>query len=363
MAIDIERLQRVSTHLMDVIEDPSYWSRFLEDVTEAAGAMGAGLLPDTGSDGALATASLRDCLDAYVREGWSERDRKTRLRAVDMQRRGQVATDRDLICDDPEASFLDDFLPRFDGKWWAGVGFRSGSDLWSLTLHRSVHQEPFRRDEKALLVQFAQRLTEVGGLVSLGGRITLSKVTRSFDQLGKAVVAIDGTGRVIAVNAAAEELLGRSLRITGGRLVFADRTATAEYEQMVIDRLRTTRDGEALGAAPIVLRRHNAPALLIRTLPVDGAARQPFLHARALLLIEEVVRPKRSDWQIFSRAFGLTPGEARLAAGLATGASLESVAGTLGIARETARNRVKSVFQKTDTHRQADLVALLASLT
>jgi DNA-binding CsgD family transcriptional regulator len=32
----------------------------------------------------------------------------------------------------------------------------------------------------------------------------------------------------------------------------------------------------------------------------------------------------------------------------------------LGVARETARNQLKSVFQKTDTHRQSHLVSLLA---
>jgi DNA-binding CsgD family transcriptional regulator len=54
--------------------------------------------------------------------------------------------------------------------------------------------------------------------------------------------------------------------------------------------------------------------------------------------------------------FGLRPGEARLVALLSEGTSLRSCAEALDIQYETARSYLKSVFQKTGTHRQAELV-------
>ena len=54
--------------------------------------------------------------------------------------------------------------------------------------------------------------------------------------------------------------------------------------------------------------------------------------------------------------FGLSPAEARLVALLIAGASLRSCAKALGITYETARTYLKSVFYKTGTHRQAELV-------
>jgi len=54
--------------------------------------------------------------------------------------------------------------------------------------------------------------------------------------------------------------------------------------------------------------------------------------------------------------FGLRPAEARLVVLLFAGASLRSCAKALGIKYETARSYLKSVFQKTGTHRQAELV-------
>src|SRR5262249_58164983 len=57
--------------------------------------------------------------------------------------------------------------------------------------------------------------------------------------------------------------------------------------------------------------------------------------------------------------YGLTAAEARLAAALAAGQSLQDYATASGIARCTARWQLQQVLAKTDTHRQSDLVRLI----
>jgi DNA-binding CsgD family transcriptional regulator len=54
--------------------------------------------------------------------------------------------------------------------------------------------------------------------------------------------------------------------------------------------------------------------------------------------------------------FGLTPAQARLVIHLTAGKSLRSSAEALGVKYETVRSYLKSVFEKTGTHRQAELV-------
>jgi DNA-binding CsgD family transcriptional regulator len=68
------------------------------------------------------------------------------------------------------------------------------------------------------------------------------------------------------------------------------------------------------------------------------------------------------DPRHIASVFALTPAEARLAAAVADGRSLESIAESSGVSLTTARNQLKSVLSKTDTHRQSELVALLARL-
>ena len=57
--------------------------------------------------------------------------------------------------------------------------------------------------------------------------------------------------------------------------------------------------------------------------------------------------------------FGLTPAQSRLVLRLAAGDSLRLSAAALGIGYETARTTLKSVFRKTGTHRQAELVTMI----
>ncbi|MBA2397202.1 MAG: helix-turn-helix transcriptional regulator [Bradyrhizobium sp.] len=57
--------------------------------------------------------------------------------------------------------------------------------------------------------------------------------------------------------------------------------------------------------------------------------------------------------------FDLTPAEARTASQITEGKSIEQISFANGIAPNTIRTHLKSVFQKTGVQRQAELVSLL----
>jgi DNA-binding CsgD family transcriptional regulator len=71
---------------------------------------------------------------------------------------------------------------------------------------------------------------------------------------------------------------------------------------------------------------------------------------------------RRTPETTLRSAFHLTQAEARLASQLASGDPLDTICDRLGIAKETGRNQLKSVFAKTGTSRQAELVLLIASM-
>ena len=62
---------------------------------------------------------------------------------------------------------------------------------------------------------------------------------------------------------------------------------------------------------------------------------------------------------LYSQTFRLTPAEARLAVHLASGASLTETADEFGVTHNTVRAQLRAIFDKTETHRQSDLVRLL----
>ncbi|MEN8161730.1 MAG: hypothetical protein ABFS41_16795, partial [Myxococcota bacterium] len=63
--------------------------------------------------------------------------------------------------------------------------------------------------------------------------------------------------------------------------------------------------------------------------------------------------------QVLRELFGLTESETRLAGLLTADCSLKEAAGLLGITETTARGVLKSIFAKTGTNRQADLLRVL----
>lgn len=139
----------------------------------------------------------------------------------------------------------------------------------------------------------------------------------------------------------------------------ADRRAAAALHALV-EQLRITPDTATLVVEPIVVQREGKRPLVLTVLPVDGAARTPFLGARVLLTLTDLDAEAKPDSLVIAHAFGLSPAETRVAMLIGSGTSPAEAADELGIGRETARSQLKNVFAKTGTHRQAELVALLA---
>jgi DNA-binding NarL/FixJ family response regulator len=70
-------------------------------------------------------------------------------------------------------------------------------------------------------------------------------------------------------------------------------------------------------------------------------------------------RTPAPDAELIRTMLSLTFSESLFVRRLVAGFSLEQAAAQLGLRSETVRTRLKIVFQKTNTHRQADLVRLV----
>jgi DNA-binding CsgD family transcriptional regulator len=178
-----------------------------------------------------------------------------------------------------------------------------------------------------------------------------------LQRVGTAAILVDCEGEVIGLNDAARDCLGGGLDIRNRRLVTSDPAA-----QRALMRLIEGRDGcnpkAGAGEQVVVARRHGRP-LILRTIRLDSDAGAPFYPASAIVHLLDVGRVSLPSESQLMSAFGLSCGEARLAICLAAGERLESAASECGISYETARKRIKAVFEKTDTRRQSELVALV----
>jgi DNA-binding CsgD family transcriptional regulator len=83
----------------------------------------------------------------------------------------------------------------------------------------------------------------------------------------------------------------------------------------------------------------------------------------ALLTIAPPTSNNFADPIFIGSMFDFTPAEAKIAIALLEGGDLRSIAAAQHISVETVRTQLKSIFAKTNTSRQADLIALLMRVT
>lgn len=360
--IDLRRLQTASARLGDAVIDPVVWAEIMEEIAMAAGARGAALLQsDARTPDIPRTAGVDEYFRSYFNEGWHTRDVRAN-RGVPLLLRGQTAIiDQDIVTPDEMRSvglYAESLIPRGLG-WFAAIGFWSGRALWGLAIQRAWRDGPYEDEDKRVLGQLSQRLSEAASLSRVVGRTALTGITNALEQVQLPALALDRSGSVLEANSAATRLIDEEVNIRGGKLLLRDRQASAALNTL-FDRLRATSDLSATPCEPIVVQRTNRHPLIIRVLPIDGAARTPFVGASILLVFSDLERQRLPDGAAVARAFGLSPAETRLLLLLATGISPRQAAEQLGVAFETVRVHLKSLFAKTDTHRQSELIVLIA---
>jgi DNA-binding CsgD family transcriptional regulator len=363
-AVDAQHLLAVSTRLGNAIIDPTIWPALIEEICTAVGATGGALLQsDQRTPDIPRTAGVDDLFRRYFAEGWHARDARQKC-APRLFAGEKIVTDQDIYTPEEieRSAFYQDLLASFGFKWFAGVGFWSGSALWVLALQRTQREGPFEAQEGCVLSRLSARLTEVATLSASVGRIALTSATHALNFVGEPAIVLDRLGFVLDMNAAAEQVLDDEFRIRERRLVVCDPNAKSLLDAFIA-RLRMATDTASLTVAPIiVVRRLVKRPLLIRIVPINGAARTPFLGGRVLLLLSDLSRKPRTQTDVLAEAFGLSPAEARVASLIADGISPDRAAEQLGVACVTVRNQLKTVFAKTNTHRQSELVALLARI-
>ena len=186
---------------------------------------------------------------------------------------------------------------------------------------------------------------------------------------GVGVILVDSTGAIITINAAAHSILAntRVLGIRDGRL----HAVRQSDQQLLRTHIRQKAEEQAAHDADpgcyaaFALLRDDHPlpvTVMVRPGPPFGPVSAP-LRRTATIILRDPARRLRLAAPDLEQLFDLSPAEARLARLLADGMSTEEAALQLGVSRNTVRSQLQSVFAKTGTNRQGDLVRLLLSST
>jgi DNA-binding CsgD family transcriptional regulator/PAS domain-containing protein len=193
------------------------------------------------------------------------------------------------------------------------------------------------------------------------------------DRLRQPVFLMTATGDIIHVNAAARELLGSTqlVQVEQGKLHLP-----APHLDVLMQRCRDLEQAAKTvgpGDADAFIDASQFRSLRI----VDGAESAYAFYTMlspqremgafglrpiVMLLFYHPQSAPAIDASLLYAVFGLTPAESRIATMLAEGMSLKEIAVAQGTQHDTVRKQLRSIYQKTATNRQPELVRLLLHL-
>jgi DNA-binding CsgD family transcriptional regulator len=263
---------------------------------------------------------------------------------------------------------------RFYLEWLRPQGL---ADSLSVNLEKSVHSvatlaiilgdQDGLADENArrrlrLIVPHMVRASSISLVVAehLRGRATLSD---AMDQMTAGVFLVDDSGRLVYANAAASNMLSSDnfLRIGPLGLIAVDPNANRTLQSALSS---LGRAGDKSAGASILLKAEGREHWLAHVLPLTptNGGRSAVGHsATAAIFVRKTTIEAASALETVARLYGLTGSELRVLSAVVEIGGVPEIADTLGISESTVRTHLKQLFQKTGSHRQADLVKLVAT--
>jgi DNA-binding CsgD family transcriptional regulator len=180
-----------------------------------------------------------------------------------------------------------------------------------------------------------------------------------LDCLPTGIVVVAAGGAVTAINRAAREVLA-SLGMSDGDGVASAIEAVPLLREAVREVIDAASRGEADARRCFALRPEGSDrpldVVVLQLGPSEDEVAAPTAAAVFLCDPRQPFRP-RSD--LVRQLYGFTASEARFAFELISGRSVGEIAALMQIEMSTARSHLKSIFAKTGTKRQGELVSLL----
>lgn len=274
-----------------------------------------------------------------------------------------------------EQPFYREFLVPYGGKFCSATKLLDDDEMFVvIAAHTRRGRPPLAPSQVTLLERFRTHLVQAidvyrrlqrGSAESLIARTML-------DALAQPVVLVDDTLYIHHTNRAASELLSSASSLFESNGALRCRYPD-DGERLVLALRRLGIAGRAAAETDDiedhVLLRFGADSQAAELLGIAVGVRPDETMAvfgetnRAILLLHPVNGGAVSvDPLIISYAFGLTPAEAQVAASLAAGGSLSSIAAERGVSLETVRTQLKTIYAKVGVSRQAALVRAITLL-
>jgi DNA-binding CsgD family transcriptional regulator len=343
--------------------DGGRWREAGDRLAEYLGGVGTVFVPeDLESQGPwLAHSdSLTELVSAVFRDGWHLRN--FRRKAIPIIKQRGFATDLDIA--DAETMrrepFYNELIASQRLGFFIGLNIQVGRQSWIAAVERAADaavpdRTLFDRAERVL-----PALADAARASFALGRKRLESWKDILAEQDRGLFLVDFLGRVIDRNAASEALLKTGLRLKNRRIQLSDAYADAAFQRLLNSACAVTAEGDL--PSPVFWRGADDVLLVADIVRLKPNLRSFHSLEAALVVVRPVGRAKVDLSGLLKRKANLTDAELRLAVALFEGHSLADYASNVGNTIGTVRQQLKSIFRKTQTGRQAELLTWMRKL-
>ena len=367
---DAESLSALIARIYDAAIDPASWPDVLCDTTAYLGAQSSAIYAKNISGTQFEIFQM----DGKMDEKYGILYFETYSR-LDPATAGHLYAELEQPISTEDILDLDEFREsRFYKEWAAPQGlvdFLSAPiekrGQWAAmfgafrTDRQGMVDEPMRQRMRHV-VPHIRRAVLIGKVIEEGSRQAAS-FSEALDGLAAGMILVDGHGRIVHLNAAADRLVteGDAILIRDGRLVATQKAASAALAESFAAAASGTGIGVRGISVPIETR--TGEHFVAHVLPLTtGARSEAGAHyaATAAVFVHPTTLHVPAAPELMARAFGLTLSELRVLLTITQVGGVGETADALGIGEATVKTHLHRIFSKTGTSRQADLVKLIA---
>jgi DNA-binding CsgD family transcriptional regulator/PAS domain-containing protein len=242
---------------------------------------------------------------------------------------------------------------------------RDGS-TYRIRITRPERAQRFDREDRQLLALLAPHLRRAFEMQTMFERTELlhAQYVEVCDRMGVATFILDTKGNVLQHNKSACELLGGldGLSIVNGRLIATDAASNRELLRLINEALdRCDSVGAPLISNVMPVARPSGKSnlvLFVQSLPTARLRSGRHRPAVTIFVRDPAFRTE-APVAIAQRLYKLTPAETGLVLELVNGLSLCEASKRRGIRPSTARAQLRSIFAKTGTQKQTELMRMI----
>jgi DNA-binding CsgD family transcriptional regulator/PAS domain-containing protein len=363
--VTLDEFSRLVSAIYDAAVTPEHWVDTMAEVRHSLGAITGAMLIADDVGRAADRASLPPDAHRTYREYYHRIDYV--LEAVERSPVGVIHSGRTLIDLDERAEFNADWIrPNHMGDGLF-VRLTHNDHPACFIVANPKLDEPFVTTERAELVtalipHFQQALRTEKHLSDLGR--DARDLAGAIDSMRQAVLVVTIGNVVLHCNSTASVLLHRAdgLAVRCGRLGAFRPDVDAALWRAVYDALGMGDGAARSGRSVLCPRPSGGRAYVAHTFPFPARAELGSTEPRALVVLIDPDNRPQPPKALLCNLFGLTNGEADVALRVANGQGLAPISEELSVSIATVKTHLQHVFDKTDTHRQAELVRLLTAL-